>query len=68
MAKTNYKEALWKAGKEPLRLLALAVLPIAVTYFTELSYEWAGIAIVILRFVDKWLHETKVAEKGLTRF
>ena len=54
--------------KEPLRLLALAVIPFAIAYFTEVSYEWAGVALVILRFIDKYLHESKIAEKGLTRF
>ena len=72
------KEALWKAVKEPLRLLVLAVLPFGVAYFSELNYEWAVLAVVVLRFVDKYLHEIGKARttakeespllKGLTRF
>lgn len=65
---------LWEACKEPLRLLVLAVIPFALAYLTELPYEWAGVVTVILRFVDKYLHERGKAEgdedlvKGLTRF
>ena len=62
------KKALWEATKEPLRLLVLSVIPFAVAYFTEVSYEWAGIAVFILRWVDKYLHESGVAVKGITRF
>jgi len=67
MKKYDWKPLL-ESIKEPLRLLVLAVIPFAVTYFTELGYEWAVIAVFILRFVDKYLHESMIAEKGLTRF
>lgn len=67
-------EIIWKAIKEPLRLLVLAIIPILLAYFDTLSYEWAVIITVFLRFVDKLLHEIgKESEDsklitGLTRF
>lgn len=65
--KFDWKPVL-EALKEPVRLLVLAVIPFAIAYFTEVDYSWAGVALVVLRFVDKWLHKSGVAEKGLTRF
>lgn len=74
------KDAFLEAIKEPLRLLALAVVPFAIAYFVELPQQWAVVAVVVLRFVDKWLHEIAVAQpvkkqnegllgvKGLTGF
>lgn len=68
------KELLWEAAKEPLRLLVLSVLPLLIAYLSGLPYEWAGIAILALRFIDKYLHEigkateSELLEKGLTRF
>jgi hypothetical protein len=72
------KQVLWEAVKEPLRLLVLALIPFAITYFASLPYEWAVLATVVLRFIDKLMHElgkefsTKTEEssllKGLTRF
>ena len=68
------KEIIWEAIKEPLRLLVLAVIPFAIAYFVVLPYEWAVIATVVLRFIDKLLHEIGRVEKnkglvaGLTRF
>lgn len=62
------KKVVWESIKEPLRLLVLAIIPLAIAYFTEIGYEWAGILIIILRFIDKYLHESGTAEKGLTRF
>lgn len=68
------KEALWRAVKEPLRLLVLALVPFGVAYFGELNYEWAALVVVVLRFADKYLHElgkatkSDVLVKGITRF
>ena len=72
------KEIIWEAIKEPLRLLALAIIPVSLVYVQGLSYEWAGVLIFILRFIDKLLHEQgklladkngeSLLEKGLTRF
>lgn len=68
------RKVLWEATKEPLRLLVLAVIPFIIAYTQELPYEWAAIATLILKGVDKFLHELGKAEKqdslvrGLTRF
>ena len=67
---------LWEAVKEPLRLLVLAVIPFALAYLNTISYQWATIALLVLRGLDKFLHEVGKKEgsintnlvKGLTRF
>jgi hypothetical protein len=60
------KEALWEAIKEPLRLLVLAIIPFAIAYFSEMSYEWAGVIVLILRFIDKLAYEKdKAGETGI---
>lgn len=69
----DYKAVLWKAAKEPLRLLVLAVIPVAAVYFNDLPYEWAAVAVVLLRLLDKFLHELGKEKdnrlvKGLTQF
>lgn len=46
-----------EAIKEPLRLLVLAIIPFAVAWFAALPYQWAVLATVILKFIDKYLHE-----------
>ena len=63
---TNEKllKTIWEAAKEPLRLLVLSVLPVLITSLAELSYWWAGVAIVLLRLLDSVLHE-KVKTKTL---
>jgi hypothetical protein len=68
------REAFFEAVKEPLRLLVLAVIPFLITFLTELPNEWAVGAVVVLRFLDKWMHEVGKAvdsesiSKGITRF
>ena len=68
------KKAIWEATKEPLRLIAIALIPFIIAYFVDLPYEWAAVMIVVLRFIDKLLHELGKAKKddllkgGLTRF
>ena len=68
------KSAFWKAIKEPLRWLVLAILPFAITYFGGFNAQWAFIATAILRFVDKILHEVgkstgnESLTKGIVRF
>ena len=69
---------IWKAAKEPLRLLVLALIPFALVYLETISAEWAVVLLFVLRFVDKWMHEAGKAKstarvesklvKGLTRF
>jgi hypothetical protein len=68
------KEALWKATKEPLRLLVLAFIPFCITYFGGYNAQWAVLATLILRYLDKYLHyygqinKKEVYIKGITRF
>lgn len=68
------KKALWEACKEPLRLLVLALIPVLLAYFDTIPTEWAGVLVVLLRFIDSVLHEvgkqkkSEVLLKGLTRF
>lgn len=68
------KEALWEAIKEPLRLMVIAIIPLLLSYFGTLPYEWAGVLILALRFLDKVLHEIgkenkdEALVKGLTGF
>jgi hypothetical protein len=68
------KTILWEAVKEPLRLLVLAIIPIVLVYFQAINAEWATLIVVVLRFVDKLLHElgkekeNESLEKGITRF
>lgn len=68
------KNAIWEAVKEPLRLLALAIIPFLLVYFGQINAEWAVALTVVLRFVDKLLHEigketnNESLAKGITRF
>ncbi len=72
------KQVFWEAIKEPLRLLVLAVIPLAISYFSELNFSWVVPAVFILRFIDKYLHELGKSQSttrktsrlvtGLTRF
>ena len=65
---------LWEAIKSPLRLLVLALIPFGIAYLAKFPYEWAGIATLILKFIDTVIHEWGKAENnesltlGLTRF
>lgn len=64
----NVKEAI----KEGLRVVVLAVIPILIDSVTRGSVDVRLIVITAivagLRFVDKWLHESETATKGITRF
>ena len=68
------RNAIWEATKEPLRLLVLAVIPFVIAYFSALDYQWAVVATVVLRWLDKVLHEIGKETKsegltaGITRF
>jgi len=72
--KTNYKKAIWEAVKEPLRLLVIAIIPIALSYFSELDYTWTAIIVLVLRLADKLMHEigkatkNKALVRGITQF
>lgn len=68
------KEVIFEAVKEPLRLLLLSVIPFGLSYLKQLPYEWSGLLLLLLRLLDKYLHELGKATdneyltKGLTRF
>lgn len=53
----DIKNALWEAVKEPLRLMALAIVPVLITYFAALPAQWAVILTLLLRLLDSFLHE-----------
>ena len=59
--KMNLKKALWEATKEPLRWLVLAILPVLATYLAKIDGQWALYATVVLRMIDKTLHEVSKA-------
>lgn len=71
-------EALKEALKELLRVVFIAVIPLAIDGLStgNLDPKLLGITAIIaaLRFLDKFLHETgkntgnETLEKGLTRF
>ena len=71
----NWK-ALWEAIKEPLRLLVIGLVSflLAELLAVENPQNWVVLAVLVLRFVDKWLHEygkateSKLLSGGLTRF
>jgi hypothetical protein len=58
----------WEAVKEPAREALLAVLPFFLAYFEALDVWWAVALYAVLRYADKYLHESKKLKKGLTRF
>lgn len=68
------KEALWEAVKEPLRLLVLSVIPFGIVWLTSIPDQWAVVAVLVLRLIDKYMHELGKEESnpslelGLTRF
>jgi len=51
------KKAFVEAIKEPLRLLVISILPLAVSYFAGMPYQWAAVITLLLRWLDKFLHE-----------
>jgi hypothetical protein len=63
-------DALWEGCKEPLRWLVLAIIPFAIAFFSDISYGWAGLVIVLLRIIDGYLHEQapKGEAGGIVRF
>jgi hypothetical protein len=67
--------ALKKAALELGRVVVLAIIPLAISYFEQgIGIDWRAIAIIAglaaLRFVDKWLHELAPDGEagGLVRF
>ena len=72
--KKNTKKAIWEAIKFPLRLIAIALIPFAITYVASFDAQWAIYVTGALIFIDKLMHELGKAKKsdllvgGLTRF
>jgi hypothetical protein len=77
--KTIDWKLIWESFKEPLRLFVLSVIPGLLVYFGTIDTQWAVVIILILRFVDSYLHELgkRLEERktvgspltlGLTRF
>jgi hypothetical protein len=58
---------IWESAKEPLRLLVLAIIPFIVAATTGIDAQWAIYATIVLRFIDKYLHEKAIAEPVKTR-
>lgn len=71
----NWK-AVWEAVKEPLRWFVIALIPILINWISGQPWnaEAIGIAIAVIRIVDKMLHDygkesgNTTIEGGLTRF
>lgn len=61
-----------EAVKEGLRVVVIAVIPVVIDALLSGAVDLRLVAVTGavagLRFLDKWLHESGVAEKGLTRF
>lgn len=69
----NWK-ALWVAVKEPLRWLAIAIIPVILAYFEVIDTQWAVIIVAVIRIADKMLHDygkedkNEIMEKGVVGF
>lgn len=59
---------IWEAVKEPLREIVLAAIPGILAYLETIPAEWAAVLYFVIRFLDKYLHESGKLEKGLSRF
>jgi hypothetical protein len=77
LIKKTMKEKLlpiWEATKDPLRLLVLAIIPFILVYFETINTQWAVVITVVLKYIDKILHEigketgSENLTKGLVRF
>ena len=80
MIPEDLKKTLWEAIKEPLRLLVLGAVSVAIDWLItnittlNMSVERQVIVLFVLRFVDKLLHEwgkdidSDTITLGLTRF
>lgn len=70
--KTPFKESV----KEGLRLVVMAAALALINYLVdvvlpmyEATYTWVPIAILVLRMIDKWIHENKKMKwNGLVPF
>ena len=61
-----------EAVKEGLRVIVLAVIPVVISSLSSGAVDWklvlTAAAVAALRSIDSWLHNSGVAEKGLTQF
>jgi hypothetical protein len=70
------ENALIEAAKEMARVVVLAVLPVLMVSFDAVNGSMnldvkviiATAILAALRFIDKYLHTSGTAEKGLTQF
>jgi hypothetical protein len=70
------KDILLEVIKEPLRLLIISLLPLVINWISGQPWntEFISIAIIIIRAIDKILHDygkvvgNTTLEGGLTRF
>ncbi len=64
--------AFLEALKEGGRVVVLAVIPLLVDSLGKGAIDWHLVlitgAVALLRFTDSWLHQSGVAQGGLTRF
>ena len=58
------KETLLELG----RVIVLAVIPVLLAYFSVIDATWAVGLTVVLRVLDRGIHESGLAKKGITRF
>ena len=68
-------EVLFESMKEPLRLIALAVVSwLLVEIVPQMDEKWIPIFTIILKWIDKFIHEyrkesgTEGTYKGITGF
>lgn len=67
-------EIIWEGVKEPLREIALAVIPSLLAVLGTIDAKWAAALYLLLRLADSLLHEfgkegeNKNLITGLTRF
>lgn len=66
------RKELVESVKEGLRVFLMAVVPLLIVQLESGEFMWRSLAlagaIAVLRFIDKLLHRTKIAEKGIVRF
>ncbi len=70
--KAFHNTAFGSALLDSLRVIVLAIIPILIISLQDRTLDWRQLAIVggvaLLKFIDKYLHKSDIAEKGLTRF
>lgn len=74
----SLKKSLVSAGAEALRVMVLAVIPVAIEMFTADKFDYKTLIVVgvvaLLRFIDKLLHkygketDNEALVTGITRF